>query len=185
MSSARPRFNILKVPTPFPSNVIASAALSLIAVMPARTSPKQHQLRSFKRNFGSVSLPSNTAQKQPALSGPEHLYSLTRASVIAAVNAAANVGSTLLKPPSASTHVYLQQYAIVHSRDSSQSPQRPLIIVGAPENSKTFVAVHFKSALFLRAQTVLLSAAAPITVTTIVLIGTLTIPQRSRRIAFI
>ena len=83
-------------------------------------------------------------------------------------------------PSSALTHADLQQFALVHSRDSSLSPQHPLQILEVPESSETFAAVRCESEVFSLLQTFLLFAAAPSTVATIVF-DTPTPPLRSRR----
>ena len=128
-------------------SVSASAAFSTTAVMPAHTSPKPHQPRSFKLRVGSVSSPSVTTQMQPALSSPVRGYPVTQKSAKAAAAAAVTAPSTLPKPSSAPTHADLQQFALVHSSDSSLSPQRPLEIVVASESHETLAAVCCESAV--------------------------------------
>ena len=174
----------LTLPTPSAVNVSVSAASSSTVVMPAHTSPKPHQPRSFKRRAGSVSSPNVTAQKQPALSSPMRGYPVTRSSAKAAAAAAVTTPSTLPKPSSAPTHADLQQFALVHSRDSSLSPQHPLQIVDTPKISETLAAVRCESEVPSRSQTPLF-AAAPSTVATIILDDTPTPPLRSRRSALL
>ena len=157
------------VPTPSSVSVSLSAVSSSTAVMNVHTSSKPYQPRSFKRRNGSVSSPSVAAQKQPALSSRVRGYFVTRSSAKAAVAAVVTVPSTLPKLSSAPTQVYLQQFALVHSPDSSLSPQRPLQIVEASESPETLAAVRCESAVPSRSQTFPLSASVPSTVATIVL----------------
>ena len=124
--------------------VSVSAASLSTAVMPAHTSPKP---RRVKRRAGSASSPSVTTQKQPALSSPVRGYPVTRSSAKAAAAAAVNAPSTLPKPSSAPTHADLQEFALVHSSDSSLAPQRPLQIVEASESPETLAALSCKSAV--------------------------------------
>ena len=112
-------------------------------------------------------------------------YPVTRSSAKAAAAAAVTATSTLPLPSSATTHADLQQFALVHSRDSSLSPQHPLQIVEVPESSETLAAVRCETEVPSRSQTPLLSAAAPSTVATIVLDDTPSPPLRSRRSAIL
>ena len=171
------------LPTTSAVNVSVSAASSSTAVIVAHTSPKPHQPRSFKRRAGSMSSPSVTTQKQPALSSSVRGYPVTRSSAKAAAAAAVTAPTTLPIPSSAPTHADLQQFALVHSSDSSLSPQRPLQIVEAPQSAETIAAVRCESEVPSRSQTPPLSAALPSTVTTIVLDDTPTPPLRSCRSA--
>ena len=164
------------LPTPSAVSVSASAATSSTAVMPANTSPKQHQPRIFKRRAGSAKSLSVIAKKQPALSSPVRGYLATLSSAKAVSAAAITAPSTLPKLSSAATHVDLQQFALLLSCDSSLSPQHPLQIVEAPENSETLAAVRCESGVSSRSQTPPLSAAVPSTVAAIVLDDTPTTP---------
>ena len=95
------------LPTLSAVSVSASAASSSTAVMPAYTSPKQHQPRSFKRRAGFTKSPSVIAEKQPPLSSPVRGYPATLSSAEAAAAAAVTAPSTLPKPSSAPTHAGL------------------------------------------------------------------------------
>ena len=112
-------------------------------------------------------------------------YPVTRSSAKAAAAAAVTAPSTLPKPSSAPTYANLQQFALVHSRDLSLSPQHSLQIVEAPESSETLAAVRCESEVRSHLQTPPISAAAPSTVETIVLADTPTPPYRSRRSALL
>ena len=169
------------LPTYSAVKVSVSAASSSTAVMLAHTRPKPHHPRSFKRRAGSVSSPGVAAQKQPALRSPVRGYPVTRSSAKAAAAAAVTAPSRLPMPSSAPTHADLQQFALVHSRDSSLSLQ----IVEVPESSENLAAVRCESEVPSRLQTPPLSAAAPSTVATIVIDETPTPPLRSRRSALL
>ena len=126
-----------------------------------------------------MSSPSVKAQKQTALSSPVRGYSVTRSSAQAAAVAAVTDSSTLPKPSSAPTHDDLQQFALVHSSDSSLSPQRPLQILETSKSPDILAALRCEIAVPSRSQTFPLSAAAPSTVATIVLDDTPTPALRS------
>ena len=121
------------LPTLAAVSVSVSAASFSTAVMQAHTSPKQHQPRRFKHRAGFAKSPNVIAQKQPALSSPVRGNPVTRSSAKTAVAAAATDPSTLPKPSSAPTPADLQLFSLVHTRDSSLSPQTAADSEGAEE----------------------------------------------------
>ena len=129
----RPRTPPLPMPTASQASVVSASFSPTVAA--AQKSPKPRKSRLRKRRAEDACQPAVSTAKQAPASGPELPYPATRASSKSAAAASSSADATVAeslsavpKPASCATHADLQQFARPPSRESLESPRRPLQI---------------------------------------------------------
>ena len=133
--SEEPRPTTPSLPAPTASQTGVASASSSTTVAPAQKSPKPRKSRRRKRRTDDTSPPAVSVAKQASTSAEivPHPTSRAATTTTAATSSTASALSTeplttAPKPTSSALHADLHQFARPPSRESSESPRRPLQI---------------------------------------------------------